>query len=168
MTGTLNHVEEDEQEFQSEEKLEKSGTGLAQGKMVEDNLSEEEEDEQQFSKGTPELKFATEWKLSATRGDEDNMRDQVGLSIDKYGEEEVQQKRLHKKSQPQEQLEEAIEEIRKLMLRSAEETVSKEKLNRRDPAIAARKQQQQQQQQIIGTSRQFQRKIWDPGRFQHS
>jgi hypothetical protein len=167
MTIALKHAAEDEAEFQSEEQLEEAGTEPTQGKMVEANLSEEEEAEQQFSKGTPELKFAAEWKLSATRGDEDNMRDQVGLSIDKYGEEEVQQKRLHKKSQPQEQLEEVIEEIKKLMLRSAEETVSKEKLNRRDPAIAAGK-QQQQQQQSIGASRQFQRKIWDPGGFQHS
>jgi hypothetical protein len=49
----------------------------------------EEEAEQQFSKETTELKSAAEWKTSATRGDEDNMRDQVDLPIDKYGEEEV-------------------------------------------------------------------------------
>jgi hypothetical protein len=74
------------------------------------------------------------------------MRDQVDLPIDKYGEEEVQQRRLHKKSQPLEQLDRVIEEIIKMMLRSAEETVSKEKLSRRDPTIVAGKQQQQQQQ----------------------
>jgi hypothetical protein len=33
----------------------------------------------------------------------------------------LQQRRLHKKSQPLEQLDRVIEEIRKLMLRSAEE-----------------------------------------------
>jgi hypothetical protein len=44
-------------------------------------------------------------------------------------EEEVQQRRLHKKSQPLEQLDRVIEEIRRLMLR-LEEAVSKGKLNR--------------------------------------
>jgi hypothetical protein len=60
---------------------------------------------------------------------------------------EVQQRRLHKENQPLEQLEEVIEEIRRLMLRSAQEEVSKEKLSRRKPAIAAGKKQQQQQKQ---------------------
>jgi hypothetical protein len=117
----------------------------AQEELTETNMSEEEV-EQQFNKETAELKFAAEWKTSATRGDGDNMRDQVDLPIDKYGEEEVHQRRLHKNIQPLEQLDRVIEEIRKLMLRSAEETVSKEKLGRRDPAIATGKQQQQQQQ----------------------
>jgi hypothetical protein len=50
----------------------------------------------------------------------------------------MQQRRLHKKSQPLEQLDEVIEEIRKLMLRSAE-AVNKGELNRGEPAIAAGK-----------------------------
>jgi hypothetical protein len=45
--------------------------------------------------------------------------DQVDLPIDK---EEVQQSSLQRRSQPTEQLEEVIEEIRRLMLRSAKET----------------------------------------------
>jgi hypothetical protein len=60
-----------------------------------------------------------------------------------------------------------IEEIRKLMLRSTHETVSKEKLSRRDPTIAARKKQQQQQNNK-GEGRQLQVRVWDPGGFQQS
>jgi hypothetical protein len=44
----------------------------------------------------------------------------------------VQQRRLHTKSQPLEQLDEVIEEIRRLMLSSAVETASNEKLSRRE------------------------------------
>jgi hypothetical protein len=83
----------------------------------------------------------------------------------------VQQRRLHKKSQPLEQLDRVIEEIRKLMLRSAE-AVNKEELNRREPAIAAgkkqkRKKKQQQQHSWRGARGQLQKRIWDPGGFQH-
>jgi hypothetical protein len=166
MTAALKHATEEGAEFQPEEQLIEDGDMPAQEELTETNMSEEEA-EQQFSKETAELKSAAEWKTSATRGDEDNMRDQVDLPIDKYGEEEVQQRRLHKKSQPLEQLDRVIEEIRKLMLRSAEETVSKEKLSRRDPAIAAGK-QQQQQQQSRGAGRQLQVRVWDPGGFQQS
>jgi hypothetical protein len=151
--------------YQPEEQLEEDGDVLAE-ELTETNMSEGEA-EQQFSKKTAELKSAVEWKTSATRGDEDNMGDQVDLLIDKYGEEEVQQRRLHKKSQPLEQLDEVIEEIRKMMLRSVEETINKEKLSRRDPAIAAGK-QQQQQQQSRGVGKQLQEKVWDPGGFQRS
>jgi hypothetical protein len=42
----------------------------------------------------------------------------------------LQLRRLHEQSQPLEQLDEVIEEIRELMIRSAE-TVSKEKLSRK-------------------------------------
>jgi hypothetical protein len=90
--------------------------------------------------------------------------DQVDLPIDKEG---VQQRRLHKESQPLEQLDRVIEEIRRLMLRSAHESVSKEKLSRRKPAIAAGK-KQQQQQQSSGADGQLQRIVWDPGGFQQS
>jgi hypothetical protein len=44
--------------------------------------------------------------------------------------------RLQKQDQPLEQLDEVIEEIRRLMLRSAE-TASKEKLSRKEEAAAA-------------------------------
>jgi hypothetical protein len=54
-----------------------------------------------------------------------------------------------------------------MMLRSAEESVSKEKLSRRDPSIAAGK-QQQQQQQSRGAGRQLQVRVRDPGGFQQS
>jgi hypothetical protein len=58
--------------------------------------------------------------------------------------EEVQWRRLHKESQPWEQLDMIIEEIRRLMIRSAE-AVSKGKLSRGEPAIAAGQQQQHQE-----------------------
>jgi hypothetical protein len=47
----------------------------------------------------------------------------------------VQQRTLHTKNHPLEQLDEIIEEIRRLMIRSAE-AVSKGKLSRGEPAIA--------------------------------
>jgi hypothetical protein len=53
----------------------------------------------------------------------------------------VQQRRLHKKSQPTEQLEEVIEEIRRLMLRSTQEEVSKGKLNRRRACHSSREEE---------------------------
>jgi hypothetical protein len=50
----------------------------------------------------------------------------------------MQSSSLHgRRDQPWEQLDEVIEEIRRLMLRSAHETASKEKLSRRNPAIVA-------------------------------
>jgi hypothetical protein len=66
-----------------------------------------------------------------------------------------------KQSQPLEQLDEVIEEIRRLMLRSAE-TASEERLSRREAAAAAAQKQQQQQN---GADEQLQRMIWDPGGF---
>jgi hypothetical protein len=48
----------------------------------------------------------------------------------------LQPRRLHEQGQPLEQLDEVIEEIRELMLGSAE-TVSKEKLSRRKEAATA-------------------------------
>jgi hypothetical protein len=71
------------------------------------------------------------------------MGDHDDLPTDK---EELQQRRLHKKSQPLEQLDRVIEEIRKLMLRSAE-VVSKGELNRREPTIAAGKKQKRKKKQ---------------------
>jgi hypothetical protein len=53
----------------------------------------------------------------------------------------VQQRRLHKENQPIKQLDRVIEEIRRLMLRSAQEVVSKRKLNRGEPARATGKEE---------------------------
>jgi hypothetical protein len=56
------------------------------------------------------LEFAVEWQASAI-GEEDSMGDQVDLPFDQH--EEMQQSSLHERgSQPTEQLEEVIEEIR--------------------------------------------------------
>jgi hypothetical protein len=74
-------------------------------------------------------------KDNSTR-EENDMGGQDDLPTDK---EELQPRRLHKKSQPLEQLDRVIEEIRKLMLRSVQEVVNKGELNRREPAIAAGK-----------------------------
>jgi hypothetical protein len=57
-----------------------------------------------------------------------------------------------------------IEEIRRMMLRSAHETASKEKMSRGKPAIVARKKQQQQQRN--GAYGQLQKIVWDPSGFQ--
>ena len=56
------------------------------------------------------------------------MEDLVDLPTDK--DEEVQPRRLHKESQPLDQLDEVIEGIRRLMSRSATETASEEELCR--------------------------------------
>jgi hypothetical protein len=100
------------------------------------SMAAQEEAEQQLSDETVGLESIVEWKLNATRGDKDNMGDQVDLPTDK--KEELQQIRLHKKIQPLEQLDRVEEEIRKLMLRLAE-AVNKGELKKRDPSIAARK-----------------------------
>jgi hypothetical protein len=110
-----------------------------------------------------ELKSAIEWKLDVTRGYKDNMGDQVDLPTD---EKKVQQRRLHKKSQPLEQLDRVIEEIKKLMLRSAE-VVNKEELNRGETAIAAGKKKKKKQHSWRGARGQLHKRIWDPGGFQH-
>jgi hypothetical protein len=83
------------------------------------------------------LESVAEWQLSATRGDEDTMGNHDDLPFELF-EEEVQQRRLHKKSQPLEPLDMVIEEIRKLMLRSAQGEFSKGTLNRGEPTTAAR------------------------------
>jgi hypothetical protein len=83
---------------------------------------------------TAELNFAAEWQAKATE-EENSMGDLVDLPTDK--DEEVQPRRLHKESQTLDQLDEVIEKIRRLMLRSAAETASEEELSRGEPAIAA-------------------------------
>jgi hypothetical protein len=61
------------------------------------------------------VETAIEWRDKATRDEEYNLGDRRDLPIDK---EEVQQASLQKESQSMEQLNEVIEEIRKLMLGS--------------------------------------------------
>jgi hypothetical protein len=56
---------------------------------------------------------------------------------------ELQLSKLHKENQPMKRLEEAVEEIRKLRLRLAEEVVNKEKLDRGEPARATGEMQKQ-------------------------
>jgi hypothetical protein len=129
--------------------------------MAEAKLSEKEA-EQQLSDRIAELESAAEWQLNATREEEDGMGDLVDLPICR---EEVQWSRLQKESQPWEQLDEEIEEIRRLMLRSAIETASKEKLSRGEPAIAAG-QQCNNNNEADGVDGQLQRTVWDPGGFQ--
>jgi hypothetical protein len=71
----------------------------------------------------------------------------------------LQLRRLHEQSQPLEQLDEVIEEIRELMIRSAE-TASEEKLSREvEEEEAAAKQQGD------GADEQLQKFVWDPGGF---
>jgi hypothetical protein len=57
-----------------------------------------------------------------------------------------------------------IEEIRRLMLRSAQEVVSKGKLKEE----ACKSSRAEQQQQSSGAGGQLQRRVWDPGGFQQS
>jgi hypothetical protein len=119
--------------YQPGEKLEETGTESTPRKLAENNLLREMV-EQQFSEETAELKSAVEWKFSIT-GEEDSMRGQYNLSFHQQ-KEEMQQNNLHEgRSQPTEQLDRVIEQIRRLMLRSAQEAVSKEKLNKGEPAI---------------------------------
>jgi hypothetical protein len=76
------------------------------------------------------------------------------------GQKFLQLGRPQKLNQPLEQLDEAIKDIRRLMLRSAQ-TTSEEQLGRRKAAAAQRKQQQQN-----GAYEKLQRLVWDPGGFQ--
>jgi hypothetical protein len=89
--------------------------------------------EQQVSREdkTPELNFLAGWQVEAIE-EEYGMGELVGLPICR---EEVQWSRLEKERQPWEQLDEIIEEIRRLMIRSVE-AVNKGKLSRGEPAIA--------------------------------
>jgi hypothetical protein len=158
MTAMSRHAAVGEGKFQSEEQLEEAGD-MPATEMEATELPQGEA-EQQFSEETAELNFAAGWQVEAT--EERNMGDHVDLPIEKT---EMQRSRLQKKSQPLEQLDEEIEEIRRLMSRSATETASEEKLSRGEPARAAG-QKKQQQQQSRGADGQLQRTVWDPGGFQ--
>jgi hypothetical protein len=98
---------------------------------------------------------------------------QVRLEIDKEegvgdhddlanGQIFLQLRRLQQQSQPLEQLGKVIEEVRRLMLGSAD-TASRERLSRREAVAAATTQQKQQQEN--GADGKLQRLIWDPGGF---
>jgi hypothetical protein len=87
--------------------------------------------EKQLGKDPAELESTTEWPVNVI-GDEGSMGNQVGLLIDRH--EELQPSRPDKESQTVEQLEEVIEEIRRLMVKSTKEAFIKGKLNRGKPA----------------------------------
>jgi hypothetical protein len=90
--------------------------------------------------------------------DEGGMGDQGDLLMcQKF----LQLRRLHEQSQPFEQLDAVIEEIRKLMLDLAR-TASEEQLSRKEEAATAQKKQQQQQNGADGKLQMF---VWDPGGF---
>jgi hypothetical protein len=89
--------------------------------------------------------------------------DQDDLPLDH--QEEVQQGSMHKRSQPVDKLDKMVEEIRDLMMKLAEEVVSRRRLNKEEPAGVARKQQQQQQSRREGGH--LQREVCDPGGFQN-
>jgi hypothetical protein len=116
--------------YQPQEKLEEVGIQPAQGEMVEFKISEEQVG-QHLSEKTVELNFAEGWKVEAIE-EEDRMGDRDDLPICR---EEVQRSRLKKESQPWEQLDEMIEEIRRLMIRSIE-AVNKGNLNNKGLVIA--------------------------------
>jgi hypothetical protein len=92
--------------------------------------------EQQFNQEdkTTKLNFVVGWQVEAIE-EEDGMGNLVDLPICR---EEVQQSRPQKESHPWEKLDEIIEEIRRLMIRSVE-VVRKGKLSRGEPIIAAGK-----------------------------
>jgi hypothetical protein len=91
--------------------------------------------------------------------DKKGVGDHDDLSI---GQNLLQLRRLQRQSQPQEQLDREIEDIRRLMLRSVQIT-SEEKLGREKAAVAAAQRKQQQQQN--GADEKLQRLVWDPGGF---
>jgi hypothetical protein len=125
------HATEDEGEFQSEEQLEEAGDMPAGELTV--KLSEEEA-EKRISDETAEEESTAESTTCAIEEEEDGMGDLVDLPICR---EEVQWSRLQKKSQPLEQLDKVIEEIRRLMLNSSQEVVNNKKMKNKGPARAS-------------------------------
>ena len=95
------------------------------GKVTEQQVSQRE---------TTEIKSTAEWQLEATDEDEE---DGMGYHDDLPNcRKFLQPRRLHEQDQPLEQLDAVIEDIRRLMLRSAE-TASEERLSRKEVARAA-------------------------------
>jgi len=145
------HIQQDKLEidgglYQLGEQLEETGIESAPRKLAENNMLSEIV-EQQFSEETAELKSAAQRKFSIT-GEEDSMRGQYNLSFHQQ-KEDMQQNNLHEgRSQSTELLDRVIEQIRRLMLRSEQEEVSKEKIKKGEPTIVAGKNKQKKQQQI--------------------
>jgi hypothetical protein len=102
--------------------------------LTEVELSEKVTEQPASQRETAEQRSATEWQLEATDEDEEEgMGDHDDLpNCRKF----LQLRRLQKRDQPLEQLDKEIEDIRRLMLRSAE-TASEEQLSRRKEAAAA-------------------------------
>jgi hypothetical protein len=130
--------------------------GLAK-ELTEVELSGKVTKQQVSQRETAELKSAAEWQLEATDEDEERSMGDHGDLPDcrKF----LQLRRLQQQDQPLEQLDQVIEDIRRLMVESTE-TTSEERLSRKE--VAAVKKQQQQQD---GVDEQLQRMIWDPGGF---
>jgi hypothetical protein len=80
MTAMPRLVAEDEVEFQSGEKLEEDGDETTK-EMEEVKLSEGEAEQQQLGDETTELESAAEWKVKATRDEEDSMGGLIDLPI---------------------------------------------------------------------------------------
>ena len=123
MTAVSRHAVGDETKFQYGKQLEEAGDVLV-GELTVKLL--EEEYEERLSDKIAEWESAAEWQDKATRDGEYYKGDRVDLPICK---EEVQQKRLHKESQPLENLDEIIQEIRRLMIRPVE-VINKRNLSR--------------------------------------
>jgi hypothetical protein len=81
---------------------------------------------------------------------------QVKLEVD---EKEMQQNEMKEKSQPVDQLDKEIEEIKRLMLEATQGATNREVWDKRKPAGAAGKKKQQGK----GEDGQLQEKVWDPG-----
>jgi hypothetical protein len=127
--------------YQPEEQLEGVGDMPTQEELTEETNMSEKEAEQQLTDETAELEPTTGWKDNATKEEENNIQDQYYLPTDK---EELQPRRLYKKSQPLEQLDRVIEKIRELMLRSVE-VDNKGKMKIRETSIATGKKQKRKQ-----------------------
>jgi hypothetical protein len=93
-------LEMDGGEYHPQEQMEEVGLEPTQGEMEEANLSEELIEQQFSQEDTAELESAIGWQTKATRYG-DNIR---GIRLIYPLIKEVQQRRLHKKSQPLEQL----------------------------------------------------------------
>jgi hypothetical protein len=84
------------------------------------------------------------------------------MMIYPIAEKNLQLRRLHEQSQPLEQLDEVIEKIRELMIRSAE-TASKEKLSRK--RSSSNSSSSSSNSRGDGADEQLQKFVWDPGGF---
>jgi hypothetical protein len=111
------NLEIDEGAHRPMEQLEGVGVEPTREEIVEVNLLEEE-DEQQLSGETTELKSATKWPTSAT-GDEDNME----VQIDQIGKKE---KEYTFQCTPEMEKEEHLEEWLKIFIQGVEQEITVE------------------------------------------